>query len=268
MAGKAAPPRSWLRLRPRSWQRARTGAGSGPRRGRSPQVSLSVEFAGLLAIVVVGGWRSGRLTARAVAAAQGPPMVGSPGTTSPTPPVQVGLSECFSRWLTSLFALFISGYWMHMGHGIEARAYARLAPGDRAACAVAQHRHCSPRERRHADDAHASRRRATIRGTARARVALSGVFTVAFSGVSPVHGNNCRRRVIQRGQSGGRRLHLLTACTPSICWAACWPGRGRPRGCCAAPSSTRSGSASSCAPCTGTICFWCGLSCSPCCSHP
>jgi cytochrome c oxidase subunit III len=79
-------------------------------------VSLTIAFAGILAGVVVWWLAVRRLTARPWEAQGTADGRESAGTVGPAP-ARIGL-WIFLAVITSLFALFITGYWMRMGHGM------------------------------------------------------------------------------------------------------------------------------------------------------
>jgi cytochrome c oxidase subunit 3 len=77
-------------------------------------VSLIVAFAALLAGVVVWGLLARRLTAKPWERSAVPEELDA-GSTADLPPAKIGL-WAFLGVITSLFGLFISAYWMRMGH--------------------------------------------------------------------------------------------------------------------------------------------------------
>lgn len=79
-------------------------------------MSLTIAFAGIVAGVVVWWLAVRRLTARPWEVQGTADGRESAGTIGP-PPARIGL-WIFLAILTSLFALFITGYWMRMGHGM------------------------------------------------------------------------------------------------------------------------------------------------------
>jgi cytochrome c oxidase subunit 3 len=79
-------------------------------------VSLTIAFAGIVAGVVVWWLAVRRLTARPWEMQGTADGRESAGTVGP-PPARIGL-WIFLAILTSLFGLFITGYWMRMGHGM------------------------------------------------------------------------------------------------------------------------------------------------------
>ena len=79
-------------------------------------MTLTVAFAGIVAGAVVWWLAVRRLTARPWEAQGTADGRESAGTLGP-PPARIGL-WIFLAILTSLFALFITGYWMRMGHGM------------------------------------------------------------------------------------------------------------------------------------------------------
>ena len=79
-------------------------------------MSLTVAFAGILAGVIVSWLAVRRLTARPWEGQGTSAGRDSAGTIGP-PPARIGLWILLAI-LTSLFALFITGYWMRMGHGM------------------------------------------------------------------------------------------------------------------------------------------------------
>jgi cytochrome c oxidase subunit 3 len=79
-------------------------------------VSLTVAFAGIVAGVVVWWLAVRRLTTRPWEAQGTSDGRDSAGTLGP-PPARIALWILLAI-LTSLFALFITGYWMRMGHGM------------------------------------------------------------------------------------------------------------------------------------------------------
>jgi len=79
-------------------------------------VILWVAFAGILAGVIVWWLAVRRLTTRPWEAQGTADGRDSAGTLGP-PPARIGLWILLAI-LTSLFALFITGYWMRMGHGM------------------------------------------------------------------------------------------------------------------------------------------------------
>lgn len=79
-------------------------------------MSLSIAFAGILAGVIVWWLAVRRLTTRPWEAQGTSDGRDSAGTLGPVP-ARIGLWILLAI-LTSLFALFITGYWMRMGHGM------------------------------------------------------------------------------------------------------------------------------------------------------
>ena len=79
-------------------------------------MTLTIAFAGVLAGVIVWWLVVRRLTARPWEAQGGADGRESAGTVGPEP-ARIGL-WIFLAIITSLFALFITGYWMRMGHGM------------------------------------------------------------------------------------------------------------------------------------------------------
>jgi cytochrome c oxidase subunit 3 len=77
-------------------------------------VSLSVAFVALLAGVVVWGLLVSRLTAKPWETSA-PPADLEAGSALGVPPARIGLWILLAV-ITSLFGLFISAYWMRMGH--------------------------------------------------------------------------------------------------------------------------------------------------------
>lgn len=79
-------------------------------------MSLTVAFAGIAAGALVWWLAVRRLTTRPWEAQGTSDGRDSAGTTGPAP-ARIGL-WIFLAVITSLFALFITGYWMRMGHGM------------------------------------------------------------------------------------------------------------------------------------------------------
>ena len=156
-------------------------------------------------------------------------------------------------------------YCMRMGHGIIARAHARLASTRRAAVlwintvllALGSVAMQWARVATNRDDA-----RGAARGAARRRVRrrVSGGQFYAW------------RQLQARGTTRPsiRRTLLLPAdrrARPAPARRARRLGQDRGADGARRRSSTRCGSASNCAPCTGTTCCWSGWSCSPVVAH-